>query len=57
MESNMAIKKIGSKNKPYCVIHCYRGKDVIIACHHTYKSALAQHRAIMVYKRRRKKNV
>ena len=57
MESNMAIKKIGSKNKPYCVMHCHNNKEQIIACHHTYKGALAQHRAIMVYKRRKKKNV
>ena len=49
----MAIKKIKDK---WCVVHCHKGKDKIIACHSSYEKALKQHRAIMVSKGK-KKNV
>jgi len=56
----MTVKKRGSK---YCVVHGHakkkgsktdKPKGSTIACHDTKKEALAQHRAIMASKKKKK---
>jgi hypothetical protein len=49
----MAVRKKGDK---WAVVHCSKGKKgKVIAYHDTKKEAMAQHKAIMANKKRRKK--